>query len=107
VQIVTGGFNFNWMNFVSAGARISSEDTTIKNTSEKIYKGFPNPVEHTLYVDGVEDGAPVQIIDMSGKPVLRGEIQNSAISMASLTTGFYIVNITSRKEFIRLKVSKR
>jgi hypothetical protein len=108
VQVVTGGFNFNWMNFVSGAGKLSTADAeTFKNTGEKIYKGYPNPVDQTLYIDDVEDGAPIKIIDMSGKPVMEGKIQNGSVSMATLNTGLYIVNVHSEKALIRLKVSKK
>jgi hypothetical protein len=101
VQIVTGGFNFNWMSFAAAGGRVAM----IEQTESVV--AYPNPVENVFYVHGVEEGSPVGIVDMSGRAVLRTKVQNSSVDIGTLNTGFYIVHIQSKERIIKMKVSKK
>jgi hypothetical protein len=93
------------MNFVSGAAR--AEALTFKNEALE-YKSYPSPVENTLYIEGVEDGAPVHVLDMSGRPVMNSEVKGSAVYVGGLSSGFYIVNVVRRQnELIRFKISKK
>jgi hypothetical protein len=95
------------MNFVQGGARVATDGLFDDEKGLGLYRGYPNPVENFLYVDGVEDGAPVGVLDMSGKQVLKTEVQNSSVNVATLYSGFYIVQIRSRERLIRMKVRKK
>jgi beta-glucanase (GH16 family) len=101
VQIISGGFNFNWMSFSLAGAR----EATVVQDEE--YVAYPNPVESIFIVRGVEDGSPVGILDMSGRAVLETKVHNSSVDITTLNTGFYIVHIQAKERVIKMKVSKK
>ncbi|HYG39995.1 MAG TPA: discoidin domain-containing protein [Cytophagales bacterium] len=103
VHVVAGGFNFNWMNFVSSGARLgASAGPTIKE-----YQGYPNPVENIFHVKGAEEGGRVLITDLNGKAVLKTRVQDNAIDMSTVSTGVYIIHIKNKEKLIKIKVNKK
>jgi hypothetical protein len=93
------------MNFVSGSGRMDASEAS--GLQDESIVGYPNPVENTLFISGVEDGSPVGIMDMSGRPVLKTEVQNSSVNVTGLNTGFYIVQIRTKERFIKMKVSKK
>jgi hypothetical protein len=106
VHVVNGGFNFNWMNFTQTGARVSTSNVE-DPTSNNVLIGYPNPVEDLLFVEGVEDGSPVGIMDLSGKLILKTEVQQRAVDMRTVQRGVYLVQVQSRYRLLRLKVMKK
>jgi hypothetical protein len=101
VLVTTGGFNFNWMSFASAGGRMAGFEKQI------VPVAYPNPVETSFEVHGIEEGSPVHVIDMSGRPVFKTKVENSSIDISSMDTGFYIIHIQSGNALIKMKVSKK
>ena len=102
VAVVTGGFNFNWMSFAQPGARdITTTDLT------KHVVGFPNPGENIYYINGVENGSPVNIVDLNGKSTLKTKVSEGAIDISSLRPGNYILNIRNKREMMRIKLFKK
>jgi hypothetical protein len=104
---VTGGFNFNWMNFVQAGARASTSAMSEDDVAGDLLIGYPNPVIDRLYVSNVEDGAPVGIIDLSGKLILRTAVEDRSVDMRTFQSGVYLVQIQSKNKLLRMRVMKK
>jgi hypothetical protein len=107
VHVVTGGFNFNWMNFVQAGARASTSAMSEDDVAGDLLIGYPNPVIDRLYVSNVEDGAPVGIIDLSGKLILRTAVEDRSVDMRTFQSGVYLVQIQSKNKLLRMRVMKK
>jgi hypothetical protein len=102
VQIVTGGFNLNWMSFTLAGARAAAA-----LDRAEVFVAYPNPVETSFTVKGIVDGTAVGVADMSGRPVLRTKVLNSMVDISTLEPGFYFVQFLKRGEVVKIKVSKK
>lgn len=58
---------------------------------------------HTLCVDGAEDGTPVTVYDLSGRPVLRVTVADGLVQLPDLRGGVYAVQLgTKGSTLIRL-----
>lgn len=58
---------------------------------------------HTLSVDGAEDGTPVTVYDLSGRPVLRATVADGLVQLPDLRGGVYAVQLgTKGSTLIRL-----
>lgn len=58
---------------------------------------------HTLCVDGAEDGTPVTVYDLSGRPVLRATVADGLVQLPDLRGGVYAVQLgTKGSTLIRL-----
>ncbi len=106
-HIVSGGFNFNWINFVLGSGRITGVDGESDVNQSAAYSSYPNPVDDLLYLNGVEDGAPVSVLDISGKSVLTTKVKQSSVHVGTLNTGLYIIHIQSKQHTIKMKISKK
>lgn len=61
---------------------------------------FPNPVSNTLYVQGVEDDAILEVYNLTGKSILKE--RGTEIDVTSLNQGTYILRInTQHIKFIK------
>lgn len=103
VHVVSGGFNFNWMNFSLGGSRL---DTANESPVEE-YKGYPNPVEDIFFIKDVEEGSKVTVVDQNGKTVLKTKVKEKAVDLGSLKGGLYIIHIQNKDGLIKLKVNKK
>lgn len=103
VHLVTGGFNFNWMNFTLANGRLgsSAEAQVIQAI------GNPNPVETVFHLKNVTEGAQINIVDMTGKTVLQTKVKNSTVDVSTLRSGTYILVIQDKNNLQRIKVHKK
>jgi hypothetical protein len=106
VHVVASGFNFNWMNFVLGGARTSTLETKSETDDRGILKGYPNPVKDFLYIDDVEDGTAVVIVDLSGKILRETSVESRRVNLTSLIKGVYIVEVQKGARVLRMKVMK-
>jgi len=108
-----GIYEYNIVSFVTGDARsapkqsvtfVVEEITSFNHNKTDInISCFPNPVTDILYIKGVTNGS-LSIIDLSGKRVLhRTTIQNS-LSIASLGSGIYILEIKSENNIFRSKI---
>ncbi len=95
------------MNFVQTGARMSTAAMSEENVNGDVLVGYPNPVIDKLYVSNVEDGAPVGIVDLSGKLVLRTAMQERSVDMRTVQSGVYLVQIRSGNKLLRMRVMKK
>lgn len=58
---------------------------------------------HALSVDGAEDGTPVTVYDLSGRPVLRATVADGLVQLPDLRGGVYAVQLgTKGSTLIRL-----
>ena len=57
---------------------------------------YPNPANDILNIDGITKGTKIQIIDITGRVLLKWVADNNAVmlNINSLTAGNYIISIT-------------
>ena len=58
------------------------------NTALAIY---PNPAADKLFAEGIETGAEIEIIHLTGQSVYRGSYSRNGIDIASLPAGSYVL----------------
>ena len=76
---------------------VSAADGIIFNTSEDLTV-YPNPAQNTLFVNGINGDAQVDIISMDGKVVMNKQIESNRVDVASLNEGLYIIRVTNNNE---------
>ena len=111
VAVVQGGFNFNWMSFgqgsaMAAKARTSSAPVAQDALVESNY-GYPNPADHTYYLDGFADGTPVVVTSATGAKVATLTVRNGAIDVHTLATGLYLLTVDDGTRPRQRKLLKR
>lgn len=67
---------------------------------------YPNPVNQLLYVEHIPSGSSVKLIDISGQVLIRSS-GNSPLDMRSLSSGLYILQISSEGETHSFNVVKK
>ncbi len=91
-------------NVVSSREELTSTPITSKKEERKLFL-FPNPSKDVLFVSGLVAGDQVSIYNIQGRKVktLASTNEKEEISVANLTTGFYIVNVngTSKMKFVK------
>ena len=66
---------------------------------------FPQPAHDYFFVKGIHDVTEVEIINVQGIVIENlFPIQNSAISISSLTHGIYLVHVKEKESSIYLKL---
>ena len=75
----------------------------IDSLSPKVY---PTTCDNNLFVVGC-DSAAYTIVDVTGKTFLSGIVKSKSISVASLSSGTYLIKFTLNKESVTRKFVKR
>ena len=69
---------------------------------------YPNPVVDGFQVNGIENTAVVNILDINGKLLSSKEVTNHAfISVNDLSKGIYVVKITTGQDSYTQKIIKK
>jgi hypothetical protein len=71
--------------------------TGIRALTEKGLSLYPNPAINILHISGLNEGASVAILDVSGKTVLHHQQVRDAINISSLEKGIYILKIMTNE----------
>ena len=66
---------------------------------------YPNPVAHTIFIDGLNEEAMVSIFSLTGQSVLQMRT-NQSIDVSGLATGVYMLEITHEKTTTQRKLIK-
>lgn len=101
--------NYQWLG-ISFGERRpytpqEADQALSTNTPDQLQIVlYPNPVEHTLNISGINEALQVSIFNMMGKAVLK--TQESQIDVQDLASGLYVIHIKSEhgetvKKFIK------
>ncbi len=97
-------------NDVMGTFRISAFDASLANSSfsNSTFTFYPNPVKDVLNISNSENISKVQVINLLGQEMLVKTIDDNKgqIDMSRLTTGTYLVKITSDKLVKTIKVIK-
>ncbi len=72
------------------------------------FKSFPNPVQNVLNLSYEKNITAVSVMNLLGQVVLTNNFDNkeAKLDMSSLTTGTYMVKVTSNNEVKTIKVIK-
>lgn len=54
---------------------------------------YPNPTKDALYISGGDLFAPVTILDMSGRVITEGNLENGKIYLGNLSSGVYFIQV--------------
>jgi hypothetical protein len=89
--------------------KISAYDASLTNLSlsSSNFTFYPNPVKDVLNISNSENISKVQVINLLGQEMIVKSINNNGqVDMSRLTTGTYLVKITSDKLVKTIKVIK-
>jgi len=70
---------------------------------------YPNPVENTLYWQGVEDfnQGRYRIINVLGQVIAEGYVKTDHILVSQLTTGWYVLELHYFQDVVRIPFVKK
>ena len=92
MRVVQPGFNINWIDFNFVGDPMSLE-----SYDNLFFKVFPNPTSDFIYIQTELEEYNLQIIDFSGKTILKQK-NKSKIDVRRLATGTYFIKIYSESK---------
>lgn len=55
---------------------------------------YPNPASSTIHIDGLDNGASINLYDITGRMVIHSTFTGE-LSVSQLTSGLYLLNITT------------
>ena len=73
----------------------------------QVATGYPNPVESSYQLPSAAEGAPVQVVDVTGKTVLQTQVSRGAVELGTLRAGIYVLLVPGKDGVQRVKVSKQ
>ncbi|PJJ54913.1 carbohydrate-binding protein [Hymenobacter chitinivorans] len=99
VYAQAGGWNFNWLRITKAGAARPA-GTTLATTSSQLDRNldlYPNPAARTLHFRSEANlaGSQYQIVDVTGRTVLSGQLSAADLDVAALKAGVYTVRLVA------------
>ena len=68
-----------------------SEPLKVMETVNSTLAVYPNPAADKLFVEGIETGAEIEILYLTGQSVYRGSYSRNGIDIDSLPAGSYVV----------------
>jgi beta-glucanase (GH16 family) len=109
VAVVTGGFNFNWMNFVNPGARLAAPEEAPASAALETTV-YPNPSGNIITASGVTS-YPVTIIVANESGVLITKTFTDSqrpvqIDISDLKIGTYYITIQNKDSSKTTRVIK-
>lgn len=101
ISVPNGGYNLNWLEIVKVGSKVTSINK-IENFKLQIY---PNPAASFISVEGTDRDALISIYDMSGKKVIKTNLNQ--IDLSQLNNGIYLVESKINGKPVREKMVKK
>lgn len=93
------GFHMTWTSNGSGNRHASEVNTEADIVSQQTsIQGpviYPNPTNSALYMNGVSEGEPFRITDLTGRIILNDKYQG-AISLRGLHPGTYLVTVMNK-----------
>ena len=80
--------------FTNLGITVSNQDVENLRDDLRIY---PNPVEHTLHLDGAFEGGRAEIIDVNGRIIHSVNLVRNKIDLSFLEKGYYTLRLFHEK----------
>ena len=78
------------LNLAGANPSLSIAD---EDATSKTLEVYPNPTENKLNVTGDFIGYPFEIVDISGRQVLKGKLTDQKVNVSALKPGLYYFQI--------------
>ena len=79
-----------------------------ETTGDDAVSLYPNPVTNgVLNISSIENNTDFKIVNQYGKEVINGKINNGAVSIASLPTGIYLIEIIGNDKVISKRFVKQ
>ena len=72
----------------------TSSHTSLEENKELQIFVFPNPVSHTLNIQGVDENASLEVYNLTGKSLIKDK--GTELDVTSLTQGTYILRINNK-----------
>ena len=95
-EIAEGGETINNLNYVvtSKGINTESAYNSIRPiSSNPTLILYPNPVQHTLYIESSEMVELISIYDITGKMLQQTNYPSPSVEMGGLANGIYLVKV--------------
>lgn len=101
-----------WSNFAEQGTfslRLSNPSLSTSNFNNSVFNVYPNPVRDVLNISYDKDITQVAVYNLVGQEVLSktASAAISSIDMSSLSSGIYMVKLTSGSQSRTVKVAKK
>jgi uncharacterized delta-60 repeat protein len=106
LQIAGANIPYNQSDVQPFLARIIVDNPTgIAVENGQINRIFPNPASDVIYLTNASSNEPYKILDITGKFILEGKIENSKIILDSLSNGTYFLRRNSgiNQKFILIR----
>jgi len=68
-----------------------TEPLNVQEVTNNAVAIYPNPAADKLFVEGIEIGAEIEIVYLTGQSVYRGSYSRNGIDIASLPAGSYVL----------------
>ncbi|TGE26929.1 carbohydrate-binding protein [Hymenobacter metallicola] len=97
VYAQAGGWNFNWLRITKAGAARSAGTTLATAPKlDHLLEVYPNPAGRTLHfrTEAGLLGSPYQVVDVTGRTVLNGQLSAPDLDVSSLKAGVYTLRLS-------------
>lgn len=67
---------------------------------------YPNPAKYNIHTEHIRDAEKYRIVDVSGRLLKEGKIENEIINISNLSKGNYILQIVTRDKIQTYKFIK-
>ena len=98
-----------WVALPAGGNLIPLPTSTIGVSEEELnnISVFPNPVKDRITVSGIEDAWTYELVDVSGRLLMSGEVTNNqSIGVAELPSGVYMLTLEQDGSTKSMKILK-
>lgn len=91
----------------STGLSQFSETNEISSEGSR-FEMYPNPVENVLFIDfNSTRNVSYEVLDMNGRILFKGALENSQIDFSPLSSGVYIMKVSDGNKTITQRVVKK
>jgi hypothetical protein len=105
--------NMNWVTKDATSHYVSTQQECTNLQNEEFttnsFTIYPNPVKDILFIENNNNNLIQKIVvyDVMGKTVIEQNGNSAQIDFSNITSGLYLVKITSEKELIVKKIMKK
>jgi hypothetical protein len=93
-----------WKDFTN----IAEFVTAVPTLNDESISIYPNPVTDGFQIKGIEGIADIRLTDLYGRLLLQKQVRtNENVSISTLPTGMYIINISNNGVNYQKKVIKK
>ena len=102
IQKLSYNINGTWVSSLTPGCVmmrpiVGQAFTPTQNATTEIKKNnlklFPNPFEHTLFIDSKNKIKSIKLFSISGQLILDKKIENNQADLSEIQKGFYLIEL--------------